>query len=53
MFFGTFVFFFSDEVKNLIWGGGKDVARVMRGLWLGTMMMGASWDIFIFQCRHT
>ena len=47
-------FLFLDGVKNLIWGvGKKNVARVMRGLWLGTMMMGASWDILTFQCRHT
>ena len=47
-------FLFFDGVKNLIWGvGKKNVARVMRGLWLGTMMMGASWDILTFQCRHT
>ena len=52
MFFGAVVFVF-DGVKNLIWGVGKNVARVMRGLWLGTMMMGASWDILTLQCRHT
>ena len=47
-------FLFFDGVKNLIWGvEKKNVARVMRGLWLGTMMMGASWDILTFQCRHT
>ena len=39
-------FSFFGGVKNLIWGvGKKNAARVMRGLWLGTMMMGASWDI--------
>ena len=33
-------------MKDLIWGAGKkNAARVMRSLWLGTMMMGASWDI--------
>ena len=47
-------FLFFEGVKNLIWGvGKKNVARVMRGLWLGTMMMGASRDILTFQCRHT
>ena len=47
-------FLFFDGVKNLIWGvGKKNVARVIRGLWLGIMMMGASWDILTFQCRHT
>ena len=47
-------FLFFGGVKNLILGGGeKNVARVVRGLWLGTMMMGARWDILTFQCRHT
>ena len=47
-------FCFFDGVKNLIWGvGKKNVARVMKGLWLGTMMMGASWDTLTFQCRDT
>ena len=53
VFFGAVVFVFWRGEKSDLGVGKKNVARIMRGLWLGTMMMGASWDILTFQCRHT
>ena len=49
MFWGAVIFFVGRGQKSDLGGVGKNAAKVMRGLWSGTMMMGASWEIFILH----